>query len=69
MVTPVSNQPRVHRSVWDVFRWPLLVGIVCGAGLGLALVGDDVWDALSWLALSLPVVLAIFCWRRADQPR
>lgn len=69
MVSPALNQPRLHRSVLDVFRWPLLVGVVCGAGLGLALVGDGVWDWLSWLALSLPIVLTIFYWRRAGHPR
>ncbi|WP_245444334.1 hypothetical protein [Bradyrhizobium sp. Y36] len=52
-----------------MFRIPLLVGVICGAGLGLALVGDGVSDVLSWLALSLPVVLAIVCWRRAAHPR
>ncbi|TFV76521.1 hypothetical protein E4K64_13195 [Bradyrhizobium frederickii] len=69
MDNPARNLPRVHRSAWGVFRWPLLVGVVCGAGLGLALVGDGVWDALSWLALSLPVVLGIFCWCSAGHPR
>jgi hypothetical protein len=48
---------------------PLLTGVVCAAGLGLALVGDGIWDGLSWLALSLPVALALFYWRRAGRPR
>ncbi|RTM11753.1 MAG: hypothetical protein EKK33_20200 [Bradyrhizobiaceae bacterium] len=69
MATSARSRPQVHRSVWDVFRWPLLVGVVCGAGLGVALVGDGLWDAISWLALSLPVILGIVCWRRAAQPR
>ncbi|MEY9184002.1 hypothetical protein ABIG06_005577 [Bradyrhizobium sp. USDA 326] len=63
------NLVRHHRSVWDVFRAPLLVGLVCAAGLGLALVGDGIWDGLSWLALSLPIALAAFCWHRAGWRR
>ncbi|WP_167406746.1 hypothetical protein [Bradyrhizobium forestalis] len=52
-----------------MFRVPLLVGLVCTAGLGLALVGDGIWDGLSWLALSLPVTLVAFYWRRAGRLR
>nr|WP_082770496.1 hypothetical protein [Bradyrhizobium sp. CCH5-F6] len=62
----VPNRARSHRSAWDVFRVPLLVGLVCAAGLGLALVGDGIWDGLSWLALSLPVALVVFYWHRVD---
>nr|WP_247312728.1 hypothetical protein [Bradyrhizobium sp. 141] len=65
--TDVSNRARNHRRAWDVFRIPLLVGLVCAAGLGLALVGDGIWDGLSWLALSLPVALAVFNWHRAGR--
>ncbi|UWU73741.1 hypothetical protein N2603_27105 [Bradyrhizobium huanghuaihaiense] len=61
------NPARHHRSAWDVFRVPLLIGLVCAAGLGLALVGDGIWDGLSWLALSLPVGLAVFYWHRAGR--
>ena len=60
---------RHYRSAWDVFRIPLLTGLICAVGLCLALVGDGVWDGLSWLALSLPVALAAFYWRRAGRPR
>lgn len=63
----VPNRARNHRSAWDAFRVPLLVGLVCAAGLGLALVGDGIWDGLSWLALSLPVALAVFYWHRAGR--
>ncbi|PJG55329.1 hypothetical protein CVM73_09685 [Bradyrhizobium forestalis] len=65
----VPNRARHHRSAWAVFRVPLLVGLVCTAGLGLALVGDGIWDGLSWLALSLPVTLVAFYWRRAGRLR
>ena len=48
-----------HRSAWQVFRIPLLVGMVCLAGLAFALIGDGVWDGVSWFALSVPVLLAV----------
>jgi len=64
-----QNRTRLHRSAWAVFRVPLVVGVICAAGLGLALVGDGIWDGLSWLALSLPVALAGFYWRRAGRSR
>nr|GAJ34631.1 hypothetical protein BDOA9_0138290 [Bradyrhizobium sp. DOA9] len=64
-----TDPARHSRSGWDVFRVPLLVGLVCAVGLGLALVGDGIWDDLSWLALSLPVALAAFHWHRAGRRR
>jgi hypothetical protein len=49
----------MHRSAWQVFRAPLLAGVIGAAGLAFALFGDGIWDALSWVALSVPVVLAL----------
>lgn len=34
-------------------------------GLVSALLGDGVWDALSWFALAAPLVLALYHLRRA----
>lgn len=61
-VTPSAPSSRPgHRGMWQVFRAPLLVGVVTAVGLALALFGDGLWDGLSWLALSLPVVLGLVC--------
>jgi hypothetical protein len=43
-----------------IFGYPLLLGVATTIGLVSALVGDDAWDVLSWLALGSPV--AVICW-------
>jgi hypothetical protein len=43
--------------VWGV---PLLLMAATALGLVAALLGDGVWDALSWAALGVP--LATVCW-------
>lgn len=53
------HQTRRH-GLWRVFRWPLLIGMASVAGLVSALVGDGVWDAVSWAALSLPLVIGLW---------
>jgi len=35
----------------------MLMGILSVIGLLAALVGDDVWDGLSWLCLAIPLVV------------
>jgi hypothetical protein len=54
------------RPVWDqtprpVWRIPAVLGLVSIAGLIAALLGDGLWDAFSWLALSAPLVVTIYC--------
>ncbi|MBN9340920.1 MAG: hypothetical protein ABT02_12675 [Comamonadaceae bacterium SCN 68-20] len=44
------------RSLWLIFRWPLLIAMVSIVGLVSALVGDGMWDALSWATLGIPAV-------------
>ena len=56
--------PSRRRSLAQIFAIPTLVGIASLGGLVFALVGDGAWDALSWAALALPVVLfALYPWR------
>ena len=57
---------RVKRqSVRDIFKWPLLVGVLSTVGLLSALLGDGIWDGLSWVALAIPVLLyGMFARRR-----
>ena len=43
------------KRMWGV---PILIGIITAVGLIAALLGDDVWDALSAVALAIPVVVA-----------
>ncbi|MBR0870253.1 hypothetical protein JQ633_07790 [Bradyrhizobium tropiciagri] len=54
-----------HRSLGQIFAAPLVIAILSTLGLISALVGDGWWDAVSWAALGLPVLLYIaFVWRR-----
>jgi hypothetical protein len=42
----------------NTFLWPIVVGVTTAIGLISALLGDGVWDMLSWLTLALPIALA-----------
>ena len=54
-----------HRSLTQIFAAPLVIAIVSTVGLISAMVGDGWWDAVSWVALGLPVLLyLLFIWRR-----
>ena len=43
-----------------IFLAPLLIATVSTAGLISALVGDGVWDVVSWIGLSVPVVVMVW---------
>lgn len=49
-----------RRSLWAIFRMPILLATLSIIGLVSALLGDDVWDVLSWLTLGVPI--AMTCW-------
>ena len=51
-------KPR-QSSFWKVFAIPLGIGLLSAAGLFAALLGDGWWDALSWIGLGIPAVIAI----------
>ncbi len=54
-----------HRSLTQIFAVPLVIAIASTVGLISALVGDGWWDAVSWVALGLPVLLyVLYIWRR-----
>ena len=48
-----------HRTVRQIFAAPALIAVLSGLGLITALVGDGVWDVVSWLTLALPIVLYV----------
>jgi predicted ABC-type sugar transport system permease subunit len=58
----ISRRKVAHKTVWEVFRAPVLVATITTAGLTFALFGNGLWDAISWLALVVPVLIAIFYW-------
>lgn len=54
---------RTPREMWSM---PLIMAMVSALGLTSALLGDDVWDYLSWLALAAP--LAVIGWHLSHPP-
>jgi hypothetical protein len=66
----MTNKPVPSpQSGWRIFRWPLAVAIVSVIGLLSALIGDDWFDVVSWVALGSTVALMIAAWRKQDRPR
>ncbi|UPJ50994.1 hypothetical protein IVB30_06410 [Bradyrhizobium sp. 200] len=57
---------RPHQTLRQIFAAPLAIGILSVVGLLAALIGDNVWDAVSWISLAIPCVLYVFfIYRRA----
>ncbi len=61
------KQDRVNgrRTLWQIFRAPLLLGLLSAVGLLAALIGDGFFDLLSWVALAIPL-LVISWYLRVD---
>ncbi len=60
-----------RQSLGAIFLVPAIIAAVSSAGLISALVGDDIWDVLSWMTLSVPVAVAVwyvFRRRKAAKP-
>ena len=51
-------KPR-QSNLWKVFGTPTVIALLSAAGLFAALLGDGVWDALSWLGLGVPAFYAL----------
>jgi hypothetical protein len=67
---PMPSQPGsgARRSV-AVWPWPIALGLLTIFGLLSALLGQHgIWLALSWAALSIPLIVTVVCliraWRR-----
>jgi len=58
-----------RRKLWAVLRWPALLAALSATGLLAALLGDGLWDALSWAALAVPVAIAGRGLLRASMPK
>ena len=44
----------------QIFAAPLALAALTAVGLIAALVGDDTWDAASWLMLGAPVAVSLW---------
>lgn len=56
---------RPLHSVSTIYRVPLVIAVLSAVGLTSALLGDGMWDVLSWLTLAMPAALAAMYWRRS----
>lgn len=59
----------MRRGLWMIFRWPLLLAVLSLFGLLSALIGDEVYDLMSWLTLGVPLVLVGVVWLRLRRVR
>lgn len=62
----------MRRGLWMIFRWPLALAVLSTFGLLSALLGDGVFDVLSWISLGVPLLLLVLVWirmpRRPKEP-
>lgn len=64
------SPPMLRKPIWQrTYILPTVVAVVSGVGLIFALLGDGIWDALSWLAVGLPVAIAAWVWWQATSIR
>ncbi|GAN88367.1 hypothetical protein LU298_16200 [Komagataeibacter intermedius] len=63
MPSPPVSASRHPVAVWP---WPIALGLLTIFGLLSALLGQHgIWLALSWAALSIPLIVTVICLIRA----
>ena len=63
-----SARPVVGRkTIGQIFGIPLLTALLSAIGLLSALVGDGIWDRVSWVTLLIPILLCGYCLRQAQK--
>lgn len=51
------------------FSMPIALAIATAIGLLSALLGDGIWDGLSWLLLVCPLLGVVYCFKAARAAR
>jgi len=51
----------MRQTVGQILWIPAALAVLCAGGLIFALVEDGIWDALSWVTLSIPIALLVIC--------
>ena len=59
---PASDETRTNCNLRQVWQAPAIVAAITSIGLVAALVGDGWKDAVSWVALSVPLALIAWKW-------
>ena len=57
---PGSSPAARRRTVGQIFGIPLLIALLSAIGLVSALIGDGIWDSISWITLLIPILLCGF---------
>jgi hypothetical protein len=51
---------RKQKPFWSMWGWPIFLGVLITFGLLSALLGEvGVWLVLSWLALTIPLLVIV----------
>jgi hypothetical protein len=61
VMTSPGVQKRARRTIRQILLIPAALAVLSAAELIFALVEYGVWDALSWVALSIPIALLVIC--------
>jgi len=59
-----AMHPPRRQSLRRIFAIPMGLALLSAVGLVSALVGDGVWDVLSWLTLAVPIAIGAYCFAR-----
>ena len=64
MPLPIQEQqiamPKYPNSVRQILGFPIGIGIMTTIGLVSSLVGTGIWNWISWITLTLPIVIAVW---------
>jgi len=59
MNNQMMKRPK-RQSLRAIFLVPAVLAALTCVGLVSALLGDEMWDGLSWLTLSVPIVVVVW---------
>ena len=63
MVTHLFMQ---NKNLKQIFKWPMVLGVLTLLGLVVALLEDGALEQLSLLALSIPIIVIIYFYYLRD---
>jgi hypothetical protein len=58
--SPVTSPVTRRRTIGQIFGIPLLIALLSAIGLVSALMGNGIWDSISWITLLIPILLCGF---------
>jgi hypothetical protein len=49
-----------RQLVARIFAVPALLAVLIAVGLTSGVLGDGIWDVISWIALAVPIAVIVF---------